>query len=150
MDKISIAPCGMNCLICSRHLAFKNNILNQGIGIPYCLGCRKKNNKCAFQKKCDLLSKSKIEYCFQCPNFPCERLKKLDERYRNRYHMSMIENLEYIKENGIDQFLTWQEEKWRCPRCGGFVCCHNGLCFSCDLEKLKILVKKRQPYRWEE
>jgi hypothetical protein len=25
------------------------------------------------------------------------------------------------------------------------ICCHNGLCFSCDLEKLR---SKKQKYRW--
>ena len=33
-----------------------------------------------------------------------------DKRYRTKYHMSMIENLESIKEQGMEQFLIQEEE----------------------------------------
>jgi hypothetical protein len=45
------------------------------------------------------------------------------------------------------RFLIGQAETWRCPRCGGTVSCHNGLCFSCDFETLK---GKKSKYRWTE
>ena len=61
--------------------------------------------------------------------------------------MSMIENLEYIKKQGIEPFLEKETEKWKCPECGAVICCHNGICFSCGLEKLK---NKKNIYRWEE
>ncbi|PIU68223.1 hypothetical protein COS81_04750 [candidate division WWE3 bacterium CG06_land_8_20_14_3_00_42_16] len=52
-----------------------------------------------------------------------------------------------IKKHGILKFLNKEEEKWQCKKCGGTICCHNGLCFTCDLEKLK---SKKKLYRWEE
>jgi len=61
--------------------------------------------------------------------------------------MSFLENLRDIKENGMETFLRIQEKKWRCPTCGSVVCCHNGLCFSCDTETLKT---KKKMYRWED
>jgi len=61
--------------------------------------------------------------------------------------MSMIENLEYIRDNGINKFLEREQEKWRCPECGEVICCHNGVCFNCGLDKLR---QKKQRYRWEE
>jgi hypothetical protein len=61
--------------------------------------------------------------------------------------MSLLENLAYIKKSGMEKFLRTQEEKWRCPTCGGSLCCHNGLCFQCDIERLK---NKKKRYRWEE
>jgi hypothetical protein len=61
--------------------------------------------------------------------------------------MSPIENLSFIKENGVERFLEAQAQKWRCPTCGGVVCCHNGLCFRCDLEKLRA---KKKKLRWED
>jgi hypothetical protein len=147
-DKALIAPCGMNCSICSRYLATKNATKSKGIEIPYCFGCREKENKCAFQKKCDLLNKNKIEYCFQCQDFPCERLQNLDKRYRIHFRMSMIDNLKLIGKEGIGEFFKKEEEKWRCEKCGEMRCCHNGLCFKCDLGKLKNK-KKDKLYRWE-
>ena len=45
--------------------------------------------------------------------------------------MSTIDNLRYIKENGIERFLQEQEEKHKCPNCGGMICVHNEKCYSC-------------------
>jgi hypothetical protein len=148
MEEVLIAPCGMNCALCSSYLAMKNDLKSTGIMKTYCAGCRPRGKNCAFmKKKCDLLGEGKVQYCYECGEFPCRRLKHLDERYRTNYRMSMIENLEYIKEHGIDKFLKKEEEKWRCPECGGTICCHNGICFSCGLEKLK---NKQRRYRWED
>jgi hypothetical protein len=71
-------------------------------------------------------------------------LKDLDERYRTKYHLSMIENLNYIKENGIEQFLTKEEHKWKCETCDELICCHNGLCLNCQID----ILKKNKKYCW--
>ena len=88
-----------------------------------------------------------MRFCYDCKDFPCRWLKTLDKRYRTFYHMSMIENLEYIRDNGISKFLEREQEKWRCPECGGVICCHNGVCFNCGLDRLR---QKKHRYRWEE
>ena len=142
-----IAPCGMNCSLCARNLALKNNIKDKGVDIIYCFGCRKKENKCSFQKKCPLLSKDKINYCFECNNFPCENLIRLDKRYQTHYKMSMIDNLKFIRNNSIEKFLESEQKKWRCNKCPELISCHNGLCFKCDLLELKT---KKKLYRWKE
>jgi len=46
--------------------------------------------------------------------------------------MSMIDNLEFIGDNGIDKFLRRQAEKYKCPTCGGTIRVHNGRCYECD------------------
>ena len=61
---------------------------------------------------CQLLSKGSIRFCYECSNYPCTRLKALDKRYLTKYHMSMIENLDYIKEFGMENFLTKEGAKW--------------------------------------
>ena len=143
-----IAPCGMNCAICSNHLALNNDIKSKGVRMPYCAGCRPRNKKCAFlKKKCDLLLNKKVEYCFECKDFPCDPLKRIDKRYQTFFRMSMIENLRFIKNNGITEFLKKENEKWKCENCSKLISCHNGLCFNCDLD---ILKKKRKLYRWED
>ncbi len=73
-------------------------------------------------------------------------MKTLDKRYRTKYHMSMIENLEFIRDNSVELFLKEEEIKWLCNECGGVICCHNGLCLNCDLETLR----KNKKYRWKE
>jgi hypothetical protein len=148
MEAKLIAPCGMNCGLCSSYLALKNDLKRKGIGRSYCAGCRPRGKNCAFMKKsCELLGNGRVRYCFECSDFPCRRLKHLDKRYRTFFRMSMIENLQNIRDNGIQSFLAEQAEKWRCPECGGVICCHNGICFNCGLEKLKA---KKKKYRWED
>ena len=148
MEEVLISPCGMNCALCSGYLARKHDLKKTGIMRVYCSGCRPRDKQCAFlKKKCDLLMNGAVEYCHECGDFPCQSLKRLDKRYRTNYRMSMIENLEYIKNNGISRFLEKEEENWKCPECGDSICCHNGICFNCGLEKLK---NKKKRYRWED
>ena len=148
MNEELIAPCGMNCGVCSGYLALKHDLRNKGIRMPYCTGCRPRDKRCSFLKKrCTLLLNSKVKYCYECNDFPCRELSHIDKRYRMYYRMSMVENLESIKKNGIRQFLEKEEERWKCPECGGVICCHNGICFSCGVSKLG---DKKKLYRWED
>ncbi|MGD9143212.1 MAG: DUF3795 domain-containing protein, partial [Dehalococcoidia bacterium] len=96
-------------------------------------------------RNCETIKSNRSGYCYECDGFPCKRLKQLDKRYTTKYHMSMLENLEMIKNEGIDALLAREEEKWKCPECGGVISCHNGICYTCGLEKLKSRKKK---YYW--
>jgi len=115
MDKNLIAPCGMNCELCLHYLR-KNN---------KCLGCyrgKKINGRCL---KCGikLCQNRRGDYCFNCHKFPCQRLKRLDKRYQERYGMSEIANLITIREKGIESFLAREEKKWVNSK--GTYCVHN-------------------------
>ena len=148
MEEILVAPCGMNCGLCSGYLAMKVNLKSRGIRMSYCAGCRPRGKQCAYLKRhCGRLGDGGFKYCSECGDFPCHNLQHIDARYRTRYRMSMIENLEYIRDRGIEAFLRKEAAKWQCPECGGVICCHNGICFSCGLEKLK---GKKNVYRWED
>ena len=132
MNEELIAPCGMNCALCANYLAMQYDLQKKGSHKSYCAGCRPRGRHCTFMRRhCDRLGKGLVGFCFECADFPCRRLKALDKRYRTFYHMSMIENLLYIRENGIDSFLEKETEKWKCPECGETVSCHNGVCFAC-------------------
>lgn len=137
----------MNCNICAAYLGAKHDVNSEGVRMRYCAGCRSRKSPCAFlKKKCDLLIEGEVEYCYECKDFPCDRLSSIDERYRKRFRMSEIENLTCIRERGINAFLRAERKKWRCPKCGGFISCHNGLCFDCDLDKLK---SRKNKYTWD-
>lgn len=142
-----IAPCGMNCGVCASYLAMKNDLKKKGLGKTYCDGCLPQARYCHYKRQCDLIGKGIVRFCYECTEFPCLGLKTLDKRYRTFYHMSELENLQFIKEEGIERFLQRETEKWRCPQCGDTVCCHNGICYNCGIEKLKT---KKRKYRWED
>lgn len=138
MHEELIAPCGMNCGVCANYLAMQNDLKKEGFHKSYCIGCRPRGKNCTYMStKCDLLGKGLINFCYECEDFPCRRLKALDKRYRTFYHMSMIENLVFIKGHGIATFLEKETKKWKCPECGGVISCHNGVCFRCHLDDLK-------------
>ncbi len=134
-----IAPCGMNCGICMAYLREKKKC--PGCGgpdrdkSPSCLACKVKN--------CEFLQNEKQGFCFQCEQYPCARLKHLDKRYRTRYGMSMIENLENLRRLGIRKFVENERVRWACPECGGTICVHRGYCSTCGKEYWQI------PKMWE-
>lgn len=142
MDKFSedlIAPCGINCSTC---IVFFGYTMNGNVRKKKCNGCRIENKKCAFLKKgCSKLAKGEVDFCFECDDFPCENLNKLDADYRKRYNMSLIDNLLSIKEKGIDSFLLSEESRWKCPECGEKMCCHKDACLYCGFKRTKFNVK---------
>lgn len=115
INKNLVAPCGMNCGLCLAYLREKNKC-------PGCSNGRKVNGRCI---KCaiKLCKKRQGEYCFSCEEFPCDRLKRMDKRYQEKYEISEIANLEIIKENGIESFLKQEEKKWVNP--DGTYCVHD-------------------------
>lgn len=125
--KEMIAPCGMNCGSCLGFMRYKD----------HCPGCRMvDDSKPEFCKQCiiincDLLKSTESGFCYDCPKYPCRRLKNLDKRYSTRYSTSFFENLAMIREKGIDSFLNFETERRTCPQCGAIVCVHRPECFEC-------------------
>ena len=68
---------------------------------------------------------------------PCKELAKIDEHYKARYGMSMVENQKVIREKGMDVFLKSQAEKFGCPNCGDVVSVHDGKCYACGFQDEK-------------
>ena len=128
IPSILIAPCGMNCGICMAYLREKNRCVGCNIESPqklnHCFVCSIKN--CTERN-------GGSKFCFECPKYPCARLKQLDKRYRTKYSMSMIENLNKIKESGLDQFMEIENTRWVCPQCGNPICVHNKRCYHCSV-----------------
>jgi hypothetical protein len=141
IDEELVAPCGMNCALCSNYLAYLNN-LNKS----QCAGCRPTNKKCSYLfDKCpgknhDLEGNAKARFCFDCEQYPCKEIDRMDRRYRKSYGISVKENLVYIKENGLSELVARQYAEHRCAQCGGLVSVHNKKCFKC--EKVTRLVEK--------
>ena len=128
-----VAPCGMDCSACSFYLAFLNGIAKKRGSICHCTGCRPRNKQCAYLKgQCELLAKNEVDFCFECARYPCDRLRKLDQRYRRGYGVSPIENLEVIRAKGVEFFLRQQCKRHGCPHCGRMISIHNKQCFACD------------------
>ncbi len=125
--KEMIAPCGMNCGSCLGYMRTEN----------HCPGCRStsdtKPSYCSgcIVINCDLLRETESGFCYDCPKYPCRRLKDLDKRYRTRYGTSFFDNLAIIKDQGISRFLAFETGRRTCPQCGSILCIHRPFCFEC-------------------
>lgn len=124
-----IAPCGMNCALCMGVLRKKNP----------CPGCRQESeDKPASCRNCKIITCGDWQHypnemCGGCQRY-CTRMKNLDKRYRTKYHMSMVENLTYINDHGMDAFLAWQETRFACPHCGERLSVHREHCPHCNAQ----------------
>ena len=120
-----IAPCGMDCAICTMHLREKKR----------CEGCYSPGR--IERRQCALFSCEHIQgRCgHTCDDYPCKRLRQMDKRYRTRYHMSIIGNLQEIRDHGIRNFVKSERERWTCRICGGVINVHRGCCASCGKER---------------
>ena len=132
MNQELIAPCGMNCGIC---IGFFGYTMTGTKRKKQCIGCIPSGKSCAHLKKyCEKLRKKEIDYCYVCTDFPCKKLQRLDTIYRERFNMSTVANLEYIRDKGMKMFLKEQEKRYKCQNCGGVICVHNGICYSCNTQ----------------
>ncbi len=123
-----IAPCGINCALCLAYQRTKN----------HCPGCRDDSaSESEYRKRCILKNCEKRlqngwEDCSPCEH-PCARLKQLDKRYRTKYETKLVDNLAYIRGNGMNAFLLQQTKQWTCPTCGSLKCMHRGKCLKCEI-----------------
>lgn len=125
-----IAPCGMNCALCMAYQRKKDR----------CSGCNlddtNKPKSCirCIIVNCELRKQTASGFCYECPKYPCARMKQLDKRYRTKYHMSMRENLEFIKSNGLDAFVQYETKRWQCRNCGQLASVHRTKCLYCGAD----------------
>lgn len=122
-----IAPCGINCSLCRSYVRDRQP----------CVGCRggdgNKSNACLTCPimNCMKLAAGNHQFCFTCVNFPCPELANLDRRYRTKYGISAIANLQRIQDVGVKRFLVEENIKWICPECGSRLCMHKPECANC-------------------
>jgi hypothetical protein len=126
-DPQIVAPCGLNCSLCRAYLRDRKP----------CPGCRgggtNKSNACltCAIKNCDELAAGGNQFCSSCDQFPCADLLRLDARYKTRYGVSAIANLERIKAVGVARFVAEEKAKWSCSECGSLLCMHKPQCLHC-------------------
>jgi ribosomal protein S27AE len=125
MRRELVAPCGMNCNLCSWVLDPSK---------PGCVGCRPRGRGCIHKKGlCKKLAEQKIDFCYRCENFPCGSLLLIEDRYNRAHNYSFIENLKYIKKCGMPAFLLREAKRYTCKKCGKFLTIHNDKCPHCGV-----------------
>jgi len=135
VDNNLVAPCGIYCGACRQYLLWKKDLLEERGYKMGCKGCRIRNKNCAFiRRDCPALKKKELDYCYECEQFPCQKLQKIDSQYQERYSVNLVENLKRIEETGVEQWLQEQKRLYTCPECGGEICVHDAECYDCGLK----------------
>lgn len=94
-----LSLCGLHCGLCPMRLG------------KHCGGCGSGNQSCAIAK-CSL-DQGKIEYCYQCAHYPCEKYDDIEKFDSFITHRGQKSNLEKARRSGIDVYDREQEEKVR-------------------------------------
>lgn len=95
---LSFSLCGLNCGLCPMKLG------------GHCGGCGNGNQSCRIAR-CSLEQPEKVEYCFQCGKFPCERYEDIDRFDSFITHQNRMADLRRAKEIGPAAYRREQEEK---------------------------------------
>ena len=91
-----LSMCGLNCGLCTMRLA------------GHCPGCGQGNRPCKVAR-CGM--EHNVEYCFECPEYPCELYNHADEYDSFITHLNQKADLMKAKEIGIEAYCAEQFEK---------------------------------------
>ena len=94
-----LSLCGLNCGLCPLFLG------------KYCSGCGNGNQSCKIAR-CSL-EHGKIEYCYECENYPCEQYKYIDKYDSFITHKHQKADLAKAQRIGIERYNLEQQEKIR-------------------------------------
>lgn len=92
-----LSLCGLNCGLCPMLLG------------NHCGGCGNGNQSCRIAK-CSL-EHGKMEYCYECGQYPCEKYEYVDEYDSFITHRRRRADLEKARSLGIEQYNLEQREK---------------------------------------
>ena len=140
-ERALITPCGLYCGICPLYLARTDEALRkriaegQGIAVEevfVCDGCRPLGGKIPMaggELVCDTyacaVDDKKIEFCYECADFPCLKLAPCADRAQELPHNTKVYNLLLLQKDGIDAWiekypsLTKQYRRGKKPKPGG-------------------------------
>lgn len=131
--------CGLFCGACEILRANRNNTIeqvaelwNMPVDKLRCHGCKSSVtafycNDCTIKQCAEAKG---VEYCFQCEEFICSRLKA----FRSDgcpHHATIMQSLDLMKRLGPERWLNEQIARWTCQACGASLCWYDKACTRC-------------------
>ena len=95
-DNPLFSLCGLNCGLCTMKLG------------GYCPGCGQGNKPCKVAR-CGM--ERGIEYCYECPEYPCKLYEHTDDYDSFITHLHQKTDMAKAKEIGIEAYSAEQAEK---------------------------------------
>jgi len=105
-------PCGLDCHGCSIRLRAKEELnywaeRNVDLDKIKCSGCRSERNEHHWSPGCQILQccvyERGLEFCAQCPGFPCQILEDWGREYD--HHARAVIELKTMREMGVEEWL---------------------------------------------
>ena len=112
-----VAPCGIDCGVCELYSCRNDARLFSALtlrGIPEdkipCDGCRAVEGHCpVIKEQCETYTcavEKKVEYCYECREFPCAKLQPSSKRADVLPHNMKVFNLCTMKRDGVEGFVN--------------------------------------------
>jgi len=116
-------PSWMDGLLC-------DGCLSGGMLAAHCQNCAIR--KCAANKQND-------SRCSDCEELPCYRITNLINMSGYLHRKEYLPNLKKIREMGVQEWVKYEEERWRCPKCGLPMSWYDAECVRCGEPRSKQL-----------
>jgi hypothetical protein len=160
------AACGTYCGACPAYIAkhseddqikmrlqkrFSSRPMKAQKGIPpsnwmdglLCDGCLSGGKLAAHCQNCAIRkcaeNKQNDSRCSDCEDLPCHRITNLINMGCYLHRKEYLPNLEKIREMGVQEWVKYEEERWRCPRCGLPMSWYDAECVGCGAPRSKRL-----------
>jgi len=139
-DKKMAAVCGLYCPSCSLYIATREDparleALSRKLGHSpeemICHGCGS-DRRGIHCRDCRFLSctaEKGIDFCEDCPEFPCEELKVFQTRAPHR--AELWESFRQRKVLGWEAWSERMEKDYACPGCGTLNSAYDPVCRKC-------------------
>ena len=142
-----LSPCGLWCGVCSIYIAHKNNNLKlkekllpvyrafaKSVDDIACTGCLSdgiifSHCRVCYIKKC--CNDKGIEGCRQCDEFPCKFINNFPIPVGKKV---ILRAIPFWRENGTEEFVKQEEERYHCPNCGNPLFRGSKRCNKCKVD----------------
>jgi hypothetical protein len=100
-----------------------------------CDGCLSGGSLAAHCQHCSIRkcaeSKQADARCADCEELPCYRVTNLINMGRYLHRDEYLPNLKKMREMGVPKWVLYEEERWRCPKCGLPMRWYDAECVGC-------------------
>ncbi len=160
------AACGTFCGACPAYLAkhsddeqvkirlqkrLSSGLQKEQKGIPdpgwmdglLCDGCCSGGMLAAHCQNCAIRTcaadKQPDSRCVNCEELPCYRITNLINMGGFLHRKEYLPNLQKMREMGVQKWVKYEQERWRCPRCGMPMSWYDAECPGCGEPRSKLL-----------
>ena len=100
-----------------------------------CDGCLSGGTLAAHCQNCAIrlcaADKQKNSRCTDCEDLPCHRITFLINMGHYLHRKEYLPNLKKMHEMGVQEWVKYEEERWRCPKCGLSMSWYDAECVGC-------------------